>query len=217
MVGRGTGQCVLLQAEDGGRLRALLLPAYGRCVVSGEAKLSAAAGHDLPGYAPQQRHCRGHPAKQSRIRQDVMASVLENFLHHAWLLVCLVFLVLAACCLFLLVLLVRKEERKDEDMLDDDEDKADKADKACKNEDEDAEGDVKGEDDEDETPRDDAILLQDLRNSLEATFRQPTRKLRVKNMVIGFDPATVFGKREQFLPALLITVTCQRFYYEIIS
>ena len=82
----------------------------------------------------------------------------------------------------------------------------------AKNEDEDAEGDVKGEDDEDETPRDDAILLQDLRNSLEATFRQPTRKLRVKNMLIGFDPATVFGKREQFLPALLITVTCQRFY-----
>ena len=112
---------------------------------------------------------------------------------------------LAACCLFCLSLLERKEETKDEDMPDDDEEKV------CKNEASDAEGDVKGEeDDAEDAPRDDAILLQDLRNSLEATFRQPTRKLRVKNMVIGFDPATVFGKREQFLPGLLITATCRQ-------
>ena len=62
-----------------------------------------------------------------------------------------------------------------------------------------------------------AVLLQDLRNNTEATFRQPARKLWVKNCVICFDPATVFGKREQFLPALVITVAWSHFVACLLS
>ena len=93
---------------------------------------------------------------------------------------------------------LRKDE--DEDDVKDDDFKDEDDDTKAEDE-ENGDGEGAGE----EAGSDDVMLLQDLRHNIEATFRQPVRKLKVKNLVIAFDPETVFGKREQFLPALMIT------------
>jgi hypothetical protein len=63
------------------------------------------------------------------------------------------------------------------------------------------------EDDEDDEDKSDAALLQEIRNKIEATLRQPCRNLTVKNIVVAFEASSVYGKREQFLPALIVTDT----------
>ena len=51
-------------------------------------------------------------------------------------------------------------------------------------------------------------LLQDACHKFESTLRQPARNLAVRPIVVAFEPATVYGKRAQFLPALVITAAC---------
>ena len=95
---------------------------------------------------------------------------------------------------------LRKDEDED-DVKDADDFKDEDDDTKAEDEDNGGDGEGAGE----EAGSDDVMLLQELRHNIEATFRQPVRKLKVKNLVIAFDPETVFGKREQFLPALMIT------------
>ena len=68
--------------------------------------------------------------------------------------------------------------------------------------------DMPAEDDDGESPTSEEQLLQDACHKFESTLRQPARNLAVRHCVIAFDPATVYGKRAQFLPALIVTAAC---------
>ena len=49
-------------------------------------------------------------------------------------------------------------------------------------------------------------LLMNFRHKFEATLREPSRMLLVKDLLVTFDPSTVYGQRMGFLKGLLVTV-----------
>ena len=51
-------------------------------------------------------------------------------------------------------------------------------------------------------------MLPDSMHRFETTLREPSRQLAIKDMVINFDPTTVYGNRTGFLRGMLATVTC---------
>lgn len=53
-------------------------------------------------------------------------------------------------------------------------------------------------------------MLPDFMHKFEANLREPSRQLAIKDMVINFDPTTVYGNRSGFLRGILATVTCPR-------
>ena len=48
-------------------------------------------------------------------------------------------------------------------------------------------------------------LLMEFRHKFESALRQPSRMLLVKDLMVTFDPSTLYGKREGFLKALMVT------------
>ncbi|CAK9107144.1 Uncharacterized protein SCF082_LOCUS49885 [Durusdinium trenchii] len=64
---------------------------------------------------------------------------------------------------------------------------------------------------DDEAEGDDAgslsadAILRDFRYNLQCIYMEPARDLRVRPICVFFDPATVYGTREGFHPALLVT------------
>ena len=66
---------------------------------------------------------------------------------------------------------------------------------------------VKQEDDEDDPEtRTDQDMLPDFQHKFTSQLRQPSRQLKVKDFIVAFDPASVFGRRQAFLKGLLVTV-----------
>lgn len=49
--------------------------------------------------------------------------------------------------------------------------------------------------------------LSDFQYNFEAELRQPARNLVVKDLMISFDPSTVYGNRYAFMKGLMITVS----------
>lgn len=68
---------------------------------------------------------------------------------------------------------------------------------------------MKNEDSEDEMAesRTEQDTLPDFQHKFEQQLRQPARNLKVKDLVITFDPATIYGRRSAFLKGLLVTVS----------
>lgn len=56
-----------------------------------------------------------------------------------------------------------------------------------------------GEKDEEHT------LLMNFRHRFESTLREPARMLLVRDIMISFDPASIYGHRAGFLKGLLVT------------
>lgn len=50
-----------------------------------------------------------------------------------------------------------------------------------------------------------AGLLPDFEHKIQATLREPSRQLKVKDLIINFDPASIFGNRSGFLKGLMAT------------
>lgn len=67
---------------------------------------------------------------------------------------------------------------------------------------------------EDDTGHDEPKLLADYQHRLQQDLRQPSRSLLVKDLMICFQPDTIFGQRAGFLKALMVTVPCIRKDYE---
>lgn len=76
-------------------------------------------------------------------------------------------------------------------------------------EDDEVKREVDGEDDAE--MHNDQDMLPDFQHKFEQQLRQPSRNLKVKEMVIAFDAASIYGRRAAFLKGLLITVPCQCF------
>ena len=84
-----------------------------------------------------------------------------------------------------------------------------------------AKGDPDGDDDDDgndehakqesdsenEEKNEEQNLLMNFRFRFESTLREPNRMLVVRDLVVSFDPASIYGQRSGFLKGLLITVT----------
>lgn len=51
-------------------------------------------------------------------------------------------------------------------------------------------------------------LLPDFEHKIQATLREPPRQLKVKDLIVNFDPATVFGHRLGYMKALMATAAC---------
>lgn len=62
------------------------------------------------------------------------------------------------------------------------------------------------EDDEDDKADEEHTLLMNFRHKFESTLREPGRMLIVKDLVIAFDPSSIYGQRAGFLKGLLVTV-----------
>lgn len=89
-----------------------------------------------------------------------------------------------------------------------------------KDEDDDSEDDHKKEepeedDDDDDTPMPDEMTapppgtmsaLSDFQHSFESELRQPARNLVLKDLMIVFDPSTIYGNRLAFQKGLMVTV-----------
>lgn len=90
-----------------------------------------------------------------------------------------------------------RKETKNEDDDDDD------------NHEDDDDDDVKNEESDDEMAesRTEQDTLPDFQHKFEQQLRQPARNLKVKDLVIAFDPASIYGRRSAFLKGLLITVS----------
>ena len=51
-------------------------------------------------------------------------------------------------------------------------------------------------------------LLPDFEHKIQATLREPSRQLKVKDLIINFDPTSVFGHRLGYIKALMATAAC---------
>ena len=81
-----------------------------------------------------------------------------------------------------------------------------------KDEDDEDQGQELGEDDP--SPNDEELhtpkgsnMLPDFVHRFEANLREPSRQLAIRDMVINFDPSTVYGSRTGFLRGMLATAT----------
>ena len=90
--------------------------------------------------------------------------------------------------------------------------------KAEERDDEEESTQVKQEDDEDEPEAcTDQDMLPDFQHKFTSQLRQSSRQLKVKDFIIAFDPASVYGRRQAFLKGLLITVAWQECLFLIVS
>ena len=64
------------------------------------------------------------------------------------------------------------------------------------------------EGEEDAGAGDDANLLTDFQYRFDWSLRMPSRNLCVKDLMLLWDPSTVYGRRAAFHKALLVTDTC---------
>lgn len=62
------------------------------------------------------------------------------------------------------------------------------------------------EEDADDDGGDEKSMVAAFCHKIEATLRQPSRNLAVRELVLSFDQATVFGKRAGWLRGLILTV-----------
>ena len=62
------------------------------------------------------------------------------------------------------------------------------------------------EEDPDDDVGDEKSMVATFCHKIEATLRQPSRNLAVRELVLSFDPASVFGKRAGWLRGLILTV-----------
>lgn len=60
---------------------------------------------------------------------------------------------------------------------------------------------------ENEEKDEESNLLMNFRHKFESTLREPTRMLVVRDLMISFDPSSIYGQRSGFLKGLLVTVT----------
>ena len=99
-------------------------------------------------------------------------------------------------------LFLRKEEQ------DDDTDMKYEADDDDENGEADDDGEPEGSD---RGKQNDKVDMQNLlhkwQSSFESKLRQPSRNLVVKDLVVSFDDATVYGSRSAVLKALMVSVT----------
>ena len=49
-------------------------------------------------------------------------------------------------------------------------------------------------------------LLKNFRHRFEMTLREPARNLQVKELILSFDPSSIYGQRSGFLKGLMVTV-----------
>ena len=75
--------------------------------------------------------------------------------------------------------------------------------------DDDSDGNQESEESDNEDKDEEHTLLMNFRHKFESTLREPARMLAVKDLVINFDPPSVYGQRAGFLKGLLVTETWQ--------
>ena len=66
----------------------------------------------------------------------------------------------------------------------------------------------KEEDDEEQPSLGVTSALSDWQHAFESELRQPGRNLAVKDLVIAFDPSTIYGQRTAYMKGLVVTVAC---------
>ena len=108
----------------------------------------------------------------------------------------------------------KSSQEKDEDDDDDDEDDAKKE--------EDVEGDDENTAADEVTTSASGTLsaLSDFQHSFESELRQPARNLVVKDLMIVFDPSSIYGNRSAFLKGMMVTVAwlvvLLRFFFAVL-
>ena len=94
---------------------------------------------------------------------------------------------------------MRKSKKEEKDESDDE-------DEPMKEED-DGTG-PKEEDDEEQPSLGVTSALSDWQHAFESELRQPGRNLAVKDLVIAFDPSTIYAQRTAYMKGLVVTVAC---------
>ncbi len=67
-------------------------------------------------------------------------------------------------------------------------------------------GDGEDEGEDDSMPTTNA--LKDFQHAFESELRQPSRNLVVKDLMLLFNPASVYGNRAAFMKGIMVTAAC---------